>query len=67
MTAPLPDSVVERCAATEGHGPYGGCHGASASGANELAADNPAESLRELADDMDAAYARWLAAQEESR
>ena len=62
MNAPLPDSVVERCAATTGT--YGRCHGATASGANTLAADNPADSLRELARDMDMAYARWLAREE---
>ena len=61
---PLPASVVERCAATGGL--YGGCHGASASGANELAADNPAESLRELSDDMRLSYAAWLAEQEQA-
>lgn len=57
-----PPSVIERCAATDGL--YGGCHGASASGANDLTADNPAESLRDLADDMHLSYERWVGEQE---
>lgn len=65
MTAPLPASVVARCAATDGL--YGSAHGVSASGVNDLAGDNAAESLADLADDMQAAYALWLAKQEETR
>lgn len=65
MNAPLPDSVVARCAATDGL--YGSAHGVSASGVNDLAGDNAAESLADLAADMRAAYALWLAKQEETR
>lgn len=59
----LPTSVVERCAATDGRGPYGGCHGVTASGVNELAAENAATPLRILADDLRVSYARWAAGQ----
>lgn len=67
MTAlhPLPASVVERCAATDG--PYGGAHGAAASGANEPAAESLRESLAFLSAEMRASYAQWLAKQEEAR
>lgn len=58
---PLPASVVERCAATTGL--YGGCHGASASGVNDLAADNVTASLQALSEDMHWSYVRWLANQ----
>ena len=59
----LPASVVERCAATDGRGPYGGCHGVTASGVNELAAENAATPLYELAEDLERSYARWAAGQ----
>lgn len=57
----LPASVVERCAATAST--YGGCHGASATGTNDLAAENAAVPLRELAEDMAVSYARWAVEQ----
>lgn len=63
----LPASVVDRCAATDGRGPYGGCHGATASGVNELAAENAATPLRILADDLRDSYARWAAGQAGAR
>jgi hypothetical protein len=62
---PLPASVTARCAATDGI--YGSAHGAAATGVNDLAGDNAAESLAYLAADMRAAYAHWLAEQEETR
>lgn len=62
---PLP--VVERCAATDGRGLYGGCHGATASGVNELAAENAATSLRILAEDMRESYEQWVKEQAATR
>ena len=61
MRGPLPASVVERCAATDGT--HGGCHGADASGVNDLAFNNAAESLAALKQDMGEKRRRWLAAQ----
>jgi hypothetical protein len=56
-TAALPASVVARCADTDS------AHGATASGANYLAAANPARALDELAASMRRDRRSWMAQQ----
>ena len=53
----LPPDIVARCADTDS------AHGATASGANALAAENPARSLDELASDMRRTRRSWMARQ----